>query len=131
MLIGTGNFSNCKKCGRKVRIRLRNCPHCKEPNPQLRNVLGWRVDYTKSLDPTFPKRSPWPFRIPFGGRFTIPSLIAIVVVALAIDYLFPDLIIELLGLPDEPTRVWLGAIYFAMIFVLVLCVAAVLMQRED
>ena len=78
----------------------------------MKNILGWRVDYTKSLDPTVPKKLSWPFRIPIGGRFTIPSLIVTVVVALVIDNLYPDLIIELLGLPYESARVWVDALYF-------------------
>jgi hypothetical protein len=91
--------------------------------------MGWRIDYTKSLDPTVPKKSRWPFRTPFGGRFTIPSLIAIVVVALAIEVLFPELIIELLRLPDKAARVWLDALYCALLLVLVTCVGAVPMKR--
>ena len=130
MFIGTGKFSNCKECGRKVPIRLRKCPHCRQSDPHLKNILGWRVDYTKSLDPTVPQKSPWPFRIPIGGRFTIPSLIVTVVVALVIDYLYPDLIIELLGLPYESARVWVDALYFVMYFVLGVCVIAAL-KRED
>ena len=107
MLIGTGGFSNCKECGRKVPIRLRNCPHCREPAPHLKNWLGWRVDYTKSLDP-----------------------IAISVVAVAVDYLFPDLIIELLGLAEGPAELWVGLLYLVIYFVLPLCVLFVL-KKED
>ena len=130
MYIGTGSFSNCKECGRKVPIRLRNCPHCREPDPHLKNWLGWRIDYTKSLDPTVPKRSRWPFRIRFGTRFIIPSLIAISVVAVAVDYLFPDLIIELLGLEEGPAELWVGLLYLVIYFVLPLCVLFVL-KKED
>lgn len=130
MFIGTDNFSNCKACGKKVPIRLRNCPHCREPDPQLRNCLGWRVNYTKSLDPTVPEKSPWPFRIPSGTRFTILSFIAIIAAAIATDFFVPDLAIELFGLSDESAKVWQGLLHMVMFVVLAICMAAVL-KRED
>ena len=132
MFIGTDNFSNCKACGKKVPIRLRNCPHCRERDPQLRNVLGWRVPYTKGLDPSVEsqRKSIWPFRIPIGTRFTIPSLIAIVVVAISIDYLFPSRVIELFGLSPEFASEWLGILYVGMFFVLMIWMIAVLSHRD-
>ena len=130
MFIGTGSFSNRKVCGRKVPIRLRKCPHCREPDPHLKNILGWRVDYAKSLNATVPQKLPWPFRIPIGGPFTFPSLIVTVVVALVVDYLYPDLIIELLGLPYQSARGWVDAPYFVICFVLGVG-ALVALNRED
>ena len=132
MLIGTDNFSNCKACGKKVPIRLRSCPHCREPDPQLRNWLGWRVNYTKALDPSVSSKwkSIWPFRIRIGKRLAIPSLIALIVAALALDYFTPDLIIKFSGLPDGPTRSWLGVLYVALLILLPICVVAAL-SRED
>ena len=66
----TSNFSNCKACGRKVPIRVPFCPHCREPDPQLRNFMGWRVDYTKSIDPSVRSiwKSIWPFRLRIRNR---------------------------------------------------------------
>ena len=124
LLIGTDRFSNCKACGKKVSIRLRSCPHCREPDPQLRNSLGWRVNYTKALDPSVSsrKKSIWPFQTRIIKRLTIYSLIAIVVLTLAIDYFMP----ELLSLPDESANGWLGILYVAIYVAIAICVAAAL-----
>lgn len=133
MFFGAGYFSNCKACGRKVPIRLRNCPHCKEPDPELRNWLGWRVDYTKALDPSVSSKweSVWPFQTRIGKRFKTVLLIAIVVTILAIDYLSPALLIELFRLPEAFFESWWSALlYTAMYIVVAICVVA-LVRGED
>lgn len=119
MIFGSGNFSNCKECGRKVATRLQKCPHCKEPNPHLRDSWGFRVDYTKSLDPTVPPKPLFPFRIRLTMQSAIPSLAIALVAAIVIDHLFPA----------EPARRWLGLLNLVMIFVMAFCTAVVL-RRE-
>ncbi len=133
MFIGTGYFSNCKACGKKVRIRLRNCPHCNEPDPQLRNWLGWRVDYTKDLDPSVSSKwkSVWPFRTRIGKRLKTFLLIAIVVTILAVDYLSPALLIEFLRMPPEFFESWWSALlYTAMYIVVAICLVTLLRGKD-
>jgi hypothetical protein len=45
-------------------------------------------------------------------------------------YLFPDLIIELLGLEEGPAELWVGLLYLVIFFMLPLCVLFVL-KKED
>ena len=125
MLIGTGNFSNCKACGRKIPFKLQHCPHCREPDPQLKNSLGWRVDYTKELDPTVSSKwdSIWLFQPRIRKRLAISLSIAIIVVAITVEYLSLDSIIRYYGWPEEPAKIWAGFLSMVMYFVLAICVA--------
>lgn len=128
MLIGTGGFSNCKACGRKVSFKLRHCPHCREPDPQLKNSLGWRVNYTKELDPTVSSKweSIWLFQPRIKKRLAISISIAIIVVAITVEYLSLDSIISYYGWPEELAKNWASFLSMIMYFVLAICVATAL-----
>ena len=121
MFIGTDRFLNCRKCGRKVEVGYYECPHCKEAYPDIRNALGWRVNYSKALDSSVPRRSLWPFATPSWLRFLNPSLIATVVIIVVVDYLFPDLLANLLKPFGQTAELWHGILYLIMSLVLVLC----------
>ena len=121
MFIGTDRFSNCRECGQKVAVGLYECPHCRKVHPHTRNVLGWRVGYSKALDPSVPKRSFWLFAVPSWMRFLSPSLIVTIVIAGVVDYLFPGLLASLFGLFGQPVDPWHGILYLILFFVLMLC----------
>ena len=131
ILIGTGPYSNCKACGRKVSFRLRRCPYCHEPNPPLTNVLGWRVDYTKALDPTVTKKwkSTRTILLRILKGLAILALIAIFGTTFVLDY-HPNLVTKFLGLRVDPSEEWLGALY-AIMFVLLPISFTVALIPED
>lgn len=87
----------------------------------MRNVLGWRVNYTKALDPSVPRRSLWPFATPSWLRFLSPSFIAIVVIVVVVDYLLPGLLANLFQRFGQSADQWHGILYLIMSLVLVLC----------
>ena len=75
------------------------------------------------------KKSVWSFRTRLGKRHTTHTFVGITV-ALVIYYTASDPVINLLGLPDGPTRSWLEAFFISPFFVLAIWVAA-LLNRED
>ena len=131
MFVGTDPFSNCKACGRKVSYRLRKCPYCREPDPQLRNALDWRVNYTKNLDPSVTSKwkSTRRLRIRILKILGALTFLAITSTTFVLGY-HPNLINKYLGLRVNPSEEWLGALY-AIMFVLVPISFTVALIPED
>ena len=115
--VGTGQFSNCKACGRKVHFKLSKCHYCREPNPQLMNGMGYRVDYTKTLDPSVSKKWRSTHRLLVRTLKILSTLTFLSILATAfVLERYPNLITKYLGLPLNPSEV--GTLY-AIMFVLV------------
>ncbi len=131
MFVGTDPFSNCKACGRKVSYRLRKCPYCREPDPQLRNALDWRVNYTKNLDPSVTSKwkSTRRLRIRILKILGALTFLAIASTAFVLEY-HPNLMTKYLGLRVNPSEEWLGTLYPIM-FVLLPISFAVALIPED
>ncbi len=117
LFIGTDYYSNCRVCGRKVSYKLRKCPYCQEPEPQLRNWRGHRINYTKSLDPTVPSSSIWSSLTHKNQRHTTLKIIGIAA-AFVIDHYTSDSIITRLNLPKGGIENWADTLYVIPFIVL-------------
>ena len=129
--IGTDPFSNCKACGRKVSYKLLKCPYCSEPDPQLRNVLGWRVNYTKDLDPSVTNiwKSTRRLRIRILKILAILTLLAIISASFVLEY-HPNLITIYLGLRVDPSEMWLGTLNVIVFILLPISIVVVLIPEN-
>ena len=130
-LIGTGPYSNCKACGRKVSFRLQRCPYCREPNPITRNDLGWRADYNKVLDPTVSEKwkSTRTILLRILRGLAILVFIAISATIFVFDY-HPNLVTKYLGLRVDPSEEWLSTLYVIMFVLLPISFTFALIPEE-
>ncbi len=110
LFICTDYYSNCRVFGRKVSYELRKCPYCQEPDPQLKNWRGHRINYTKSLDPTVPPSSIWFSLTHKNQRHATIGLIGIAT-AFVIDHYTSDSIITRLNLPQGEIENWADTLY--------------------
>ena len=129
LFIGTDYYSNCRACGRKVAYKLSKCPYCQEPDPQLKNWMGRRINYTKSLDPSVPSTSLWSSLTSKDQRHATLKLIGIAT-AFVIDHYTSDSIITRLNLPKGGIENWAGTLYVIPFIVLAYKIADLLTPQS-
>ena len=129
--IGTDPFSNCKACGRKISYKLSKCPYCAEPDPQLRNALGYRVNYSRNLDPSVTSiwKSTRRLRIRILKILAILTLLTIISTSFVLEY-HPNLITIYLGLRVDPSDIWLATLNGIMLILLPISIVVILIPEN-